>query len=65
VGLKLRNGFSDRDLAAAVGVTLAASDCEDCGLKVGTGLETQSKSLDASRLQGRGRGVRGPWAGDS
>jgi hypothetical protein len=38
LGLKLRNGFGDRDLAGAVGVTLATSgtSCEDCGLKVAT-----------------------------
>ena len=41
VGLKLRNGFGKKDLAAAVETALqrgsARRKCEDCGLKVGSG----------------------------
>jgi hypothetical protein len=41
MGLKLRNGFGKKDLAAAVETALqrgsARRKCEDCGLKVGSG----------------------------
>jgi hypothetical protein len=41
MGLKIRNGFDKRDLAAAVETALlrgaARRKCEDCGVKVGSG----------------------------
>jgi hypothetical protein len=41
IGLKIRNGFGEQDLAAAVGKALhhpaAKLPCEDCGLKVASG----------------------------
>ena len=40
-GLKLRNGFGEKDLTAAVGKALrrraARRKCEDCGAKVASG----------------------------
>ena len=41
-GLKLRNGFEEKDLTAAVGKALNRSawtsrNCEDCGIKVTSG----------------------------
>ena len=42
MGLKSRNGFGEKDLAAAVGTALhryaARRKCEDCGVKVALGL---------------------------
>jgi hypothetical protein len=41
MGLKIRNGFDDKELTAAVGTALhvrsSAKSCEDCGLKVASG----------------------------
>ena len=41
MGLKIRNGFGEKDLAAAVGTALhrgaAKRSCEDCGVKVAGG----------------------------
>jgi hypothetical protein len=38
IGLKIRNGFGEKDLTAAVGTALRRSEtsrhCEDCGVKV-------------------------------
>jgi hypothetical protein len=41
MGLKMRNGFGEEDLAAAVGAALRrgqAVNCEDCRVKVAYGL---------------------------
>ena len=47
LGLKTRNGFSDKDLAAAVGTALhrgaAKRSCEDCGVKVAGGATINSR----------------------
>ena len=39
MGLKIRNGFGEKELGAAVGTALrlARTDCEDCGVKVAGG----------------------------
>jgi hypothetical protein len=41
MGLKIRNGFGEKDLAAAVAAALhrgvAKHTCEDCGVKVASG----------------------------
>ena len=64
IGLKIRNGFGIKDLAAAVGAALhrgvasrkKSRICEDCCVKVACGA-----------LLTRGRGAKGaeqsPWAG--
>ena len=40
MGLRIRNGFGNEDLTAAVGAALtkrAGRNCEDCGMKVACG----------------------------
>jgi hypothetical protein len=59
-GLKLRNGFGEKDLTAAVGKALrrnvAKNSCEDCRVEVATG------AAGSGGLKGA---ERSPWAGDS
>ena len=62
MGLKRRNGFGEKALAAAVGTALhryaAKRKCEDCGVKVALGAV-----INSGGLQG---GSAVPfWAGDS
>ena len=57
-GLKIRNGFGEKELAAAVGTALHLGAtkryCEDCGVKVAGG----------AAINSWGRGApRSPWAG--
>jgi hypothetical protein len=58
--LKIRNGFGEKELAAAVGTALrlraTKRNCEDCGVKVAGGATINS---------GGGVSGRSPWAGDS
>ena len=61
MGLKRRNDFGEKDLAAAVGTALrrvaAKRYCDDCGVKVAGGATINSGGL---------KGAPGsPWAGDS
>ena len=46
MGLKIRNGFVEKDLTAAVGTALrrgaSKANCEDCGLKVASGAPAKS-----------------------
>ena len=57
MGLKRRNDFGEKDLAAAVGTALrrgaAKRYCEDCGVKVAGGASND-------KLRGASRGLRGP-----
>jgi hypothetical protein len=59
MGLKIRNGFDEKDMTAAVGTALhrgaTSRTCEDCGVKVGSGAAN-------SGVQGA---EQPPWAGDS
>ena len=63
MGLKRRNGFGEKDLAAAVGTALRRSAakryCDDCGVKVAGGA---TKYTPAGGLKGA---PGSPWAGDS
>ena len=56
IGLKIRNGFGENDLAAAVGTALhhgaTKRCCDDCGVKVAGGAAINSG--------GASRGLRGP-----
>ena len=49
VGLKIRNGFGEKDLAAAVGKVLRRggfkANCEDCGVKVARGARASSGGM--------------------
>jgi len=57
MGLKIRNGFGEKELTAAVGMALhrgaAKHNCEDCGVKVAGGASND-------KLRGASRGLRGP-----
>ena len=57
LGLKIRNGFGEKELTAAVGMALhrgaAKHNCEDCGVKVAGGASND-------KLRGASRGLRGP-----
>ena len=57
IGLKIRNGFGEKELAAAVGTALkrgaAKHNCEDCGVKVAGGASND-------KLWGASIGLRGP-----
>ena len=60
MGLKIRNGFGEKELTAAVGTALhrgaTKRNCEDCGVKVAGGA-----SNDKLRpLRGASIGLRGP-----
>ena len=61
VGLKIRNGFGEKDLTAAVGTALHRSassrNCEDCGAKVASGAAS-SGGPRGSELSPR---PAGPW----
>ena len=48
MGLKIRNGFGEKELTAAVGMALhrgaAKHNCEDCGVKVAGGASNDLNS---------------------
>jgi hypothetical protein len=60
MGLKIRNGFGEKELTAEVGTALhraaANRNCEDCGVKVTSG---------AAHSGGAQGGGAVPWPGDS
>jgi hypothetical protein len=61
IGLKIRNGFGEKELTAAVGTALhvfhgdgaAKHNCEDCGVKVAGGASND-------KLRGASIGLHGP-----
>ena len=57
IGLKIRNGFSEKELTAAVGTALhrgaTKRNCEDCRVKVAGGASNDT-------LRGASIGLRGP-----
>jgi hypothetical protein len=65
MGLKFRNGFGEKDLAAAVGTELrrraTKRNCEDCGVMVARGLLTQGRPGTGVCVQGT-RGWTGVWS---
>ena len=62
MGLKIRNGFDKKDLAAAVETALhrsaARRKCEDCGVKVGSGATNSGAPEGMERSP---RPARLPW----
>jgi hypothetical protein len=65
MGLKRRNDFSEKDLAAAVGKALRRSAakryCEDCGVKVAGGAAINCGGPPGGGGRGGGsRGLQGP-----
>ena len=61
MGLKIRNGFGEKELTAAVGMALhrgAAINCEDCGVKVASGA---SNDLNSGRGHQEGSAVPLGW----
>jgi hypothetical protein len=60
MGLKIRNGFGEKELTVALGTALhrgaAKHNCEECGVKVAGG--ASNNKLRGPR--GASRGLRGP-----
>ena len=66
MGLKIRHGFGEKDLAAAVAAALRRSvdkhTCEDCMIKVASGAASSYERVSGGGLTEGAE--QSPWAGD-
>ena len=64
MGLKIRNGFGEKELTAEVGMALhraaASRNCEDCGVKVTSGAGADSGGAQGGGARSLGRAIPKP-----